>query len=185
MKRTKIGDVYAFKTMRGYRIMQWAYRIEKIGDFVRVFPNFYQEIPVDIESIVFSDCSYIIPFYISRLYRKGLLELLYSAPIDSIPPFPEYFINYRNYGKEGSFVISEFKNLSNFEVFEGYPDGRGLPEKYKDVNLINGFVDPTWFIYLLTSDFDMQHWDLFFPGKEVHDMFLKKYEKQLFGDSKS
>ena len=180
MKRTKIGDVYAFKTERGYRIIQWAYTIEKRGDFVRVFPNFYQEIPSNVEDIVSSDCAYIMGFYISKMYRKGLLELLYSAPLSSIPAFPKYAVGYSSYGSIGRFQICEFERPQNFEGFDGYPDGRGLPEKYKVLNLVRGYVDPVWFIYLLTSDFDMQHWDLFYPGKATHDAFLKKYGDRLF-----
>ena len=185
MKRTKVGDVYAFKSERGYRILQWAYRIEKYGDYVRVFPGFYQEIPENIEEIVFGECSYIMGFNIGRLYRRGLLELLFSAPLDSIPEFPSHDIKYnRAYtsdGSDGRFLVSEFTCPQNFERFEGYPDGRGLPKKYKKLKLINSFVDPTWFLYLLTSDFDLKHWDLFCPGKKIHDIFLKKYEDQLFG----
>ena len=180
MTRTKIGDVYAFKTERGYRIIQWGYFIEKRGNFVRVFPNFYNEIPQNIEDIVFKECSYIIQFAISKMYRKGLLQLLYSASLQSIPPFSQHCIEYHSYGKEGTFEICEFECHQNFETFDGYPDGRGLPEKYKKLNLINGCVDPVWFIYLLTSDFDMQHWDLFYPGKDTHNAFLKKYESLLF-----
>ena len=40
MKREKLGDVYAFKTDRGYRIMQWAYNIEKRGKYIKVFDGF-------------------------------------------------------------------------------------------------------------------------------------------------
>ena len=180
MKRTKLGDVYALKTERGYRIIQWAYHIEKYGNFVRVFPNFYQDIPSDIEAVLFTEHSYILPFAISKLYKTGLLELICSASTDSIPPFPEYDITYRDYGKEGCFEVCEFYRHQHFECFDGYPDGRGLPEKYKDVKLINGCVDPIWFIYLLTSDFDLQHRDLFYPGKDTHNAFLKKYEKEIF-----
>ena len=134
MKRTKVGDVYAFKTERGYRIIQWGYKIEKIGNFVRVFPNFYTDVPKNIEKIITLECEYIIGFNIAKLYRKGLLELIYSAPVDSIPPLPKYDIDYHDYGKEGSFEVCEFACHQNFEIFDGYPDGRGLPEKYKKIN---------------------------------------------------
>ena len=180
MKRTQVGDVYAFKTERGYRIIQWGYFIEKEGSFVLVFPDFYPEIPSNIEAIVSKECSYILSFAISKFYRKGMLKFLCRASLDSIPPFPKYYINYRSYGSEGAFEVCEFERPQNFETFDGYPDGRGLPEKYKKLNLINGCVDPVWFIYLLTSDFDMQHWDLFYPGKKLYDVFLNKYGEQLF-----
>ena len=180
MKRAQVGDVYAFKTERGYRIIQWGYSIEKHGSFVLVFPDFYKEIPSDIEAVVSKECSYIISFAISKFHRKNMLEFLYRAPIDSISPFPKYDISYHSYGIDGCFEVCEFERHQNFETFEGYPDGRGLPEKYKNVNLINGCVDPVWFIYLLTSDFDMQHWDLFYPGKKLYDVYLNKYREQLF-----
>lgn len=179
MKRAQVGDVYAFKTERGYRIIQWGYFIEKHGSFVLVFPDFYKEIPSNIEAIVSKECSYIISFAISKFYRKGMLEFLYQAPLDSIPPFPKYDIHYRSYGSEGSFEVCEFVRHQNFESFDGYPDGRGLPEKYQNLKLINGCVDAIWFIYLLTSDFDLKHWDLFYPGKKLYDVFLKKYEARV------
>ena len=46
-----------------------------------------------------------------------------------------------------------FEYHQNFETFDGYPDGRGLPEKYKNINLINGCVDPVWFIYPYNKEF--------------------------------
>ena len=55
MKQAKIGDVYAFKTERGYRIVQWGYFIEKQGSFVLIFPDFYKEIPSNIEAIISMD----------------------------------------------------------------------------------------------------------------------------------
>lgn len=181
MRRAKVGDVYAFKTERGYRILQWAYKIEKWGRYVRVFPNFYDKIPDNIEDIVRGECSYIISFHIPKLYQKGLLEFLCTVPIESIPPFPKYDIDYVSYGNNrGEYEICEFACHNNSEYFEGLADGTGLPKKYKDLKLINGSVDPVWFIYLLTSDFDMKHWDLFYPGKATHSEYLKKYEKQLF-----
>ena len=104
-------------------------------------------------------------FDISKMYRKGLLQLLYSASLQSIPPFSQHCIEYHSYGKEGTFEICEFECHQNFETFDGYPDGRGLPEKYKKLNLINGCVDPVWFIYLLTSDFDMQQYRRILGGR--------------------
>ncbi len=179
MKQAKIGDVYAFKTEKGYRIIQWGYSIEKYGNFVRVFPDFYAEIPTNIETIVSENCSYIIQFAITKFYRKGMLKFIYRASLDSIPSFPRYDINYRSYGNEGRFEVCEFACHQNFEVFNGYPDGRGLPEKYQSVNLINGCVDAIWFIYLLTSNFDLHHWESFYPGEDLYNAFLKKYEAVL------
>ena len=180
MRRAKVGDVYAFKTERGYRILQWAYKIEKWGRYVRVFPNFYDKIPDNIEDIVRGECSYVIQCNVSKFYSLGLFEYLFTTETIDIPPFPQYMVSYTSYGETGCYNIQECLNWRNFAYIEAYPNGTGLPEKYKDLKLINGLVDPVWFIYLLTSDFDMKHWDLFYPGEATHSAYLEKYEKQLF-----
>jgi hypothetical protein len=48
MKRSQLGDVFAFKTERGYRMMHWVYDVDREGFFVKVFPGFYQEKPANI-----------------------------------------------------------------------------------------------------------------------------------------
>ena len=187
MRRAKIGDVYAFETNRGYRILQYAYKLDKNDRFVRVFSGFYETLPKDPEALDLSDCSYIMSFFIPRMYAKGLLIYLFTALPETIPPLAlDYDISYDYYdfynkSLGGRFEVCEFFCHQHAEHFECLPDVSYLPPKYQKVKLINGSVDPAWFIYLLYSDFDMHRWDLFYPGKEKHAEFLARYEERLFG----
>ena len=45
MRRAKLGDVFAVKVPNGYKIVQWAYRIEKFGNYIRVFDGLYDTLP--------------------------------------------------------------------------------------------------------------------------------------------
>ncbi len=191
MKRAKLGDVYAFKTDRGYRLLQWAYKIEKYGEYTRVFPGFYQEQPSDIQEIVDGDCAYISDFSVAKLYRKGLLEYWGNYPINDKIPFPSHDIRYtpmsEAYGysdTKGYFEICESTCHIHFEKFLGTPSGEGIPEKYKNIKLICGSVDPVWFIYLISSDFDLSHWNLFWPGDKL-DEFERKYGDLVFDKRKT
>ena len=179
MYRPKIGDVYAFKTERGYRLIHWAYHIEKQGKFVRVIRGFYTEIPNDICEIVTNECDYIICFDVPKLYRKGLLEIVGSVPTEKVEPFPKYDLNYREYGKDSEIVVCEFYSHQNSERFKSDSTGKGLPEKYRNVKLINAIIDPIWFIYLISSSFDLKHWEFFYPA-ELWDEYDKKYGDVIF-----
>ena len=179
MKRTMVGDVYALKTERGYRILQWAYFIEKEGKFVRVFPNFYQEIPTNIDQIVSGECSYMLHFDISKMYRKGILELIYRAPVETIPSFPKYTIDYDG----ETFEICEFEYPQNSKYYDAGPDINELPRKYRKLKLVHPtFIDPCLFIYVVSSDFDLHNWDLFNPDKPTLRALYIKYGKILFGE---
>ncbi len=184
MKKTILGDVYAFRTDRGYRLLQWAYFMEKQGKFVRIFPGFYGERPANLQSIVEGDCSYMLNFDIPKLYRKGLLELWGSFPLDDLHPFPTHDIHFFQYADRGEFEICEFLCHQKSETYIGDATGKGIPEKYRHIKLVNGVVDPIWFLYLLSSDFDMTHWHLFNP-KEKWDEFEKKYGDLIFGKGKT
>ena len=72
MKRTQVGDVYAFKTERGYRIIQWGYFIEKHGNFVRVFPNFYEEIPPNMRPANLSSSGWNNTGFFCRHMRRNI-----------------------------------------------------------------------------------------------------------------
>lgn len=183
MNRTKIGDVYAFKTERGYRLLHWAYHIEKQGKFVRVIRGFYTEIPSNICEIVTNECDYIICFDAPKLYRKGLLEIVGNVPTEKVDPFPKYDLNYRDYGEDSEIVVCEFYSHQNFERFKCDSTGKGLPSKYKNIKLINAIVDPIWFVYLISSDFDLKHWELFSP-KEHWAKYEKKYGDIIFKKTK-
>ena len=188
MKRAKLGDVYAFKTDRGYRIIHWAYSVERRGNFSRIFPGFYQEKPQNIEEFIDGECMYIAQFTIAKLYRKGLLEHWGNFPISEKHPLPTMTINYvpypnvdENYGK---YEICEFSNGHFVGLFYGDHTGKAVPEEYHSVKLINRVVDPIWFLYLLSSDFDLQHWNLFWPGKQKWNEYEKIYGDILFGPKK-
>lgn len=74
MPRAKLGDVYACKVLKGYKIIQWAYYIERYGRFIRVFDGLYDTIPENIAQIVAGEHSYITDLFVGRAYRIGLLQ---------------------------------------------------------------------------------------------------------------
>ena len=183
MKRAKLGDVYAFKTDRGYRILHWAYSIDKYGVYVRVFPNFYPEKPLEITDILDGDCAYILDFNVAKLYRKGLLEWWGNYSISEKYPFPSHDIRYTQFSDYGEFEICESTCHQHFETFVGNHTGIGIPPKYQNIKLICGSVDPIWFLYLISSDFNLNRWDLYWP-EEKWDEYDQKYGYLIFGKAK-
>lgn len=184
MRKATIGDIYAFKTERGYRLIHWAYHIEKQGKFVRVLPNFYDSIPENIDELIAKECDYILCFDAPKAYRKRLFEWIGNySEFDKIELFPRYDINYVDYGETSEIKVCEFNCHQNFERFVCDDKGNGLPEKYKNIKLINAIVDPIWFIYLISSDFNLNNWSLFYPG-ELWDVYEKKYGDIIFGKNK-
>ena len=175
MKRYRVGDVFAFKTANGYRIILWAYTIDKFGDFVRVLPGFYDTIPSDALDIATGTCSFIIQVSIKTMCKKNLLTYIGSVDNSLIPEMPKYQIEYSDYGNYGRFNVSEFGRAQNFSVYEGAPDGSCLPKHFQEVNLVNGSVGIYWFIYLITEGFDNKHWNLFYPGEKKHKIYEEKY----------
>ena len=178
MRRSKIGDVYAFRAERGYRLFQYAYKVDRIGKFYRVFPNFYSEIPENFREIVLGEYSYLIWHNVATGFRSGLFQFLGNVADRGYEPFPKYEITYVSYGKTGDFIVSEFSRSQTSETFESAPDGSGLPQKYRNVKLINSLVPTLDFIYLLSSGFDLSHWELFSPGKKL-DEIQEKYGELL------
>ena len=174
MKRYKTGDVFVFKTENGYRIILWAYSIDKVGDFVRVIPGFYNDIPNNVLEIASGNCSFIIQISIKTMAKK-LLTYVGSINESLIPEMPKYQISYSDFGSYGRFNVSEFGKAQNFCIYEGLPDGSALPNDVRDINLVNGAVGIYWFIYLITEGFDTKHWNLFYPGEKKHDIYEKKY----------
>lgn len=176
MRRSKVGDVYAFLTERGYRLMQYGYKHEIFGTFVRIFEGFYPEIPKNALEIAKGECAYIIGFYIQRLYKFGHLEWLGTNAAEDIPPLPQQRIDY---GKNGTFTIYHMNpsSPSRMDLYRGcLPDGTGLPEQYQNVNLINALIAcPVLFVYLISSDFDIHHWNLQYPGEALFDEYDRKY----------
>ena len=184
MKKALLGDVYAFKTDRGYRILHWAYHIEKMGKYVRIMPGFYPQKPENLKTIVDSECLYIMSFDAPKAYRKGLFENWGNQAVSSLYPFPTHDINYFQYSDRGEFEICEFFCHQHFERYIGDSFGHGIPEKYKDVKLINAIVDPISFLALISSDFDLYHWHLFY-SKERWIEYEKKYGDIIFGKGKT
>jgi hypothetical protein len=50
--------------------------------------------------------------------------------------------------------------------------------------LLNGIPHPFSFLYLLSSDFDLQHIDLFWPEDEELKRMDQKYGDLIFGKAK-
>ena len=182
MRRLRVGDVFCFQAERGYRLIQLAYKVERKGSYYRVFPGFYPEIPRDPERIVSGDCSYMVWFNVTAPFRAGLFRWLGTFADSITEPFPKYDIQYHDLGGTGRFEVCEVDRHQNFEAFDGYPDGRGLPEKYRDVKLINALLPSTWLIYLLSSDFDRSHWDLFWPGEKLEP--IRQRYGELVGEGR-
>lgn len=176
MRRVKLGDVFAFKTDRGYRIIQWAYHIEKYGKYIKVFPGFYNEKPIDLTTILHKKCSYIIVCNnISQLFRKGILEYWGSYDSSILEPFPTLDISFRKYGDRKLFLISNSTRHQENEQYIGDSFDSAIPEKYKNVCMLNSRPHPIIFLYLLSSDFDLNHLDLYWPSDDELELLKQKY----------
>ena len=178
MIRSKLGDVFAFKTDRGYRIMHWVYDVDREGYFVKVFPGFYQEKPENIEEIIDGEYSYMINADARRLYNKGIFELWGNYPGRDQIPFPTHDIIFRRYvGDTILYRVAQFTCHQNDEQFIGDATGKCIPERYSHIRLLNGIPHPFRFLYLLSSDFDLQHIDLFW----AEDDELKRLYNKCWG----
>ena len=174
MRRIKLGDVFAFKTNRGYRIIQWVYHIEKYGKYIKVFKGFYNENPDDLTTILQQKCAYIIIFNVSQLFKKGILEYWGNYNSCILEPFPKYDISFRKYGDQMLYQISNSMRHQENEQYIGDASGSIIPEKYKDVCLLNSMPHPVIFLYLLSSDFDLNHFDLYWPTENELSIFEQK-----------
>lgn len=177
MKRIKLGDVFAFKTEKGIKIIQWAYSPPKYGDFIRVFDNLYNKIPKNIDDIVNGSHSYIIGTDPKRLYKKEIIQLIgnYNTPMDG--KFPEYSVNYRYYGHDdGKWEVSRVFTNEYHTIVSSNDDILSLPDKFRTITLINCFIGPEWLEYYFVSDFDLHHMKMFSPGSEVIKQYNAKYE---------
>lgn len=166
MRRAKLGDVYAVKVPNGYKIIQWAYFIEKYGTFIRVFDKLYDECPANIEEIVAGEHSYVTDLFVGRAYRVGLLEWLGNLPVPEEYPFPELSIEFcEKQSKIFGFKIEQ-RNASN--VYKHYSDTAittvsVLPEEYHNVKRLAHYVSPDWLLYLFDNDFSLHKVDVFYP----------------------
>ena len=177
MRRAKIGDVYCIRLPNGYKLYQWAYRIPRKGDFIRVFDGLYDSIPQNIESIVSAPHSYIIAFYASRAYRIGLASFLDNYNVPNEYPFPKYQIRFRiDREKQKVYRIHVMNSDDNWDVWQWYDVSsiKELPQEYQNITLINGVLTPNWLLYLFDNGFDLQHMEKFDPGSNP-EMTLQPY----------
>ena len=185
MKRSQLGDVFAFKTERGYRIMHWVYHIEKQGKFVKVFAGFYPQMPENLQEIIDGEYAYMINFDARRLYNKGIFELWGNYPGRDQIPFPTHDIEFRRYvGNSILFRVAQFTCHQNDEQFIGDATGKCIPERYSHIRLLNGIPHPFRFLYLLSSDFDLHHFDLFWADDDELQRIDEKYGDLIFGKAK-
>ena len=179
MRRAKLGDVYYIKVPNGYKIFQWAYRIPKKGDFIRVFDGLYQTIPEDLKSIVNSQHSYIIAFYVSRAYRIGMAVFLGNYAVPGKYPFPKYQIRFRtNLVTQKLEAIHVMNADMTNSVWQWYDVNsiEELPTEYRGVTLLSNYLTPNWLLYLFDMGFDLHHPERFCLGDDPEGT-LQPYTK--------
>lgn len=180
MRRAKLGDVYALKTERGYRIIQWVYHVEKHGRYIKVFPGFYDKEPEDLTDILQGDSSYIVTYHISHLVRKGILEFWGNYEEYIIEPFPKYMIGIFKYvNNQFLYRVANSMRAQDDESYIGDSSGQVIPEKYKDVRLLNLIPSTITLLYLLSSDFDLKHVDLLWIDEKDRKDLIEKYKDIL------
>ena len=178
MRRAKLGDVFCIKVPNGYKIFQWAYRVDRKGDYMRVFPGLYDSVPESIEQMVLGEHSYIIAFHISRAYRIGLAQWLGNFPVPEQYPFPKIQIAFRqdNATRDIS-AIGVMSADGTRDVMEIYYVKRmeQLPKAFRNEKLLNAYLTPNWLLYLFDNNFDMQHPDRFFIFGPNPESKMQKY----------
>ena len=165
MRRSKIGDVYSVKLPNGYKLLQRAYVVPRVGDFVRVFKGLYKEIPENIQDIVSGPHEYLISFHSSRAYRIGLFELVCNCQVPVEYPFPEYMFHFYSDGCGGISMINVTKN--DYTDFRSFRVSRmeDLPEEFRNLTLLSPLVSPDWLLYLFDTDWSPVNLPGFFPGR--------------------
>ena len=183
MRRAKLGDAYAVKVPNGYKIIQWAYHIEKYGRFIRVFDGLYDAVPENIAEIVAGPHSYITDLYVSRAYRIGLLSWLGNYSIPEKYPFPEYGVEFcRNQHKKiyriylhRTPLTSDLPRFFRFEVCSIAQ----LPEKFQNVELLHSFFSPDWLLYLFDNGFSLEEPDILEPWIHWGENWRERYQIYL------
>ena len=179
MRRAKLGDVYAVKVPNGYKIIQWAYHIEKYGRFIRVFDGLYDTCPANIAEIVAGDHSYVTDLFVGRAYRIGLLEFLGNYSVPAAYPFPESQIEFRE--KQGKVFGFRIEQRNDSNIYRYYSDTAVttvsvLPEQYRNVKRLAHYVSPDWLLYLFDNDFSLHKVDIFFPWIHWGDNWEESYQ---------
>lgn len=181
MRRAKIGDVYYAKVPNGYKIFQWAYRIPKRGDYIRVFDGLYDDIPANIAEIIEGPHSYIIGFYASRAYRIGLTKLLGNYPVPEKYPFPDYRIKFwiNQKGEVFSIWLTPNNRTVNGSLNTlSFPVSamNELPPEFRDEKLLNSVVSPDILLYLFDCNFSFSMPQLLSPRHTLGDEWEVKYQ---------
>ncbi len=175
MRRGKIGDVYAVKVPNGYKLYQFAYKIPKWGDYIRVFHGLYDTIPTNIAEIANGPHDYIIGFFSSRLYRIGLAQFLENIPVPQQYPFPDYDIDIHLNSKFNIFAatVNSTKPSPETGKREHYyfeiTSIAELPQEFQNLTLLSWVPSPyTLFFYF----------DYGFSISEIQ----RRYPKYVLGD---
>ena len=186
MRRAKIGDVYYMKVINGYKIYQWAYRVPRRGDYIRVFDGLYSELPDKkyIEELVKTEHSYIINFNAGRAYRTELAYLIDNFPIPEEYPFPDYMVHIAPH-KDNVFCfqVDGIQNPNDWGYF--YVNSiNDLPERFGNIKLLNSYLSASWIMYLFEVGFDLTKPKLFWPGlveggKEITEKYQKIVDAAL------
>lgn len=167
MRRAKLGDVYAVKVPNGYKIVQWAYKIERYGTFIRVFEGLYDVIPENIAQIVAGPHSYITDLFVGRAYRIGLLEWLGNLPVPEEYPFPSYMAEFHYDQHHQLYEITIMKTLMDTTLPQriSFPvtTVAALPEPYRNVQMLTTCFSPDHLLYLFDNDFTLDKPDIQHP----------------------
>ena len=181
MKRAKIGDVYYAKMPNGYKLFQWAYRIPKRGDYIRVFDGLFEDIPDNIAEIVEGPHSYIIGFYTSRAYKIGLVKLIGNYSVPEKYPFPNYRVKFWINQKGEVFSIWLTPNNStvngSLNTLSFPASARNeLPSQYRGETLLNSTVPPDMLLYLFDCNFSLTSPNLLDPRHTLGNGWESKYQ---------
>lgn len=180
MARAKLGDVYSVKVPNGYKIIQWAYHIERYGRFIRVFDGLYQSIPQNVEEIVAGEHSYTTDLFVGRAYRIGLLEWLGNFPVPDKYPVPEYYLEFNRdrYGKVYQVKVVNTPACTQGRFSKAFPVAKveDLPEEFRNVKLLADHVSPDWLLYLFDNGFSLREPDIFNPWIHWGENWKEKYQ---------
>jgi len=180
MPRAKIGDAYAVKVPNGYKIIQWAYHIERYGRFIRVFDGLYDTIPDHIAWIVAGEHSYVTDLFVGRAYRIGLLQWLGNFPVPEKYPVPEYRLEFcrDRHGDVYQINIENTPARKEGRFWGKFPVSSidELPEEFRNVKLLSDCVSPDWLLYLFDNGFDLRKPDIFNPRKHWGENWEETYQ---------
>lgn len=180
MRRPKLGDVYSVKVPNGYKLIQWAYHIEKYGRFVRVFDGLYEKVPENISDIAAGPHSYIIELDIGMACKLGLMEWCGNYSVPSEYPTPEYQIHFcrDQHNRIYAIKISKTPVVSGLPRFFVFPASsiNELPEPYNNVKMLLSRVSLDWLLYLFDNDFSLSNPDVFEPKIHWGDSWAENYQ---------